>query len=177
MRKIKYHIACSIDGFITDKNKSVKDFLMNGEHVDDFKKSLESYDTVIMGRSTYEFGFQFGLKAGEPAYKGLKHIIISNTMKFEGNDDVKLVSENIAKNIINLKSEKGKDIWLCGGGLLASYLLKNNLIDELTLKVNPFVLGNGTRLFEDDIPTGLFELIETKSYSNSVRLDKYVILS
>jgi len=47
-RKLKYHVACTVDGFVAE-----------GEHVTDYLASLKSdYDIVLMGRRTYEFGFQ-----------------------------------------------------------------------------------------------------------------------
>ena len=148
MRKIIYHIATSIDGFIAGKGGDVSGFLMEGEHADEFMASFANYDAVIMGRGTYEFGFQFGLKPGDPAYQGLKHYIVSNSLQFESNDDVMLISSGVTQFFRELKNEEGKNIWLCGGGQLAGYLLNNGLVDELILKVNPIILGDGIRLFE-----------------------------
>jgi dihydrofolate reductase len=177
MRKIVYHIATSVDGYIAGKNGSVDNFLMEGEHVSDFVESLKNYDTVIMGRTTYEFAFQYGLKAGEPAYEGLKHIIVSTRMSFESNACVYLLSENISEYFRNLKEEAGKDIWLCGGGKLASFLLSENLIDELVLKVNPFIMGKGIKLFESYQGNQKLKCISSKGYDNSVRLDRYELIN
>ena len=82
MKKIVYYIASSTDGYIAHKDGSISDFLMEGEHADEFIQHFSNYDTVIMGRGTYEFGFQFGLEPGQPAYKGLKHIIVSKSLNF-----------------------------------------------------------------------------------------------
>ncbi|MFK7803594.1 MAG: dihydrofolate reductase family protein [Anaerolineae bacterium] len=175
MRKIIYHIATSIDGFIAGENGSVSDFLMAGEHADEFVQSLSDYDTVIMGTNTYKFGFQFGLKAGEPAYPGLKHIIVSKSLTFESNGSVNLVSADELATLQQLKQQAGKDIWLCGGGHLAGFMLKNNLIDELVLKINPIILGEGIKLFEGVGRSSVWQSAGSKSYSNGVVLQKYAL--
>ena len=176
MRKIIYHIATSIDGFIADKDGGVSGFLMEGKHADEFVASFVNYDAVIMGRGTYEFGFQFGLKTGQPAYQGLKHYIVSSSLKFESNDDVVLISSDMIEFFRELKEEEGKDIWLCGGGHLAGELLNSGLIDELVLKVNPFILGDGIHLFANCSHLVNCELYDAKSYANGVSLQKYRIL-
>jgi dihydrofolate reductase len=61
-RKLKYHVACTVDGFIAHDDHTIEGFVAEGEHVADYLASLKSdYDIVLMGRSTYEFGFQFGV--------------------------------------------------------------------------------------------------------------------
>ncbi|OJJ23621.1 deaminase [marine bacterium AO1-C] len=175
MRKLIYHIAISLDGFIADKNGNVGDFLMEGSHVEDFTQSLAQYDTVVMGRSTYAFGFQFGIKPGQPAYAGLKHVIASQSLDFESSDEVQLIKTDIAAHLQNLKTQSGKAIWLCGGGKLAGHLLNHRLIDEVWLKINPIILGAGISLFEGlqkpwALPT---QECQQKSYENGVLLQKW----
>ncbi|MCG8480782.1 MAG: dihydrofolate reductase family protein [Spirochaetales bacterium] len=173
MKKLIYHIATSVDGFIADTGGSVNGFLMEGEHADDFKQSLSAYDTVVMGRKTYEFAFLFGLKPGEPAYPGLKHYIISSWLRFESNDQVVSVPTDGVGCVRALKEEPGKHIWLCGGGHLAGSLLRAGLIDELILKVNPILLGDGIKLFEGGPAQSRWNLQETNTYRNGVVLQRY----
>jgi len=62
MRKLKYYVASTVDGFIGHEDGSVNGFLEQGEHVTDYLESLKTwFDVVLMGRKTYEFGFQFGV--------------------------------------------------------------------------------------------------------------------
>ncbi|HAS43326.1 MAG TPA: deaminase [Microscillaceae bacterium] len=175
MRKLIYHIAVSLDGFIADKNGNVGDFLMEGPHVDDFAQALTTYDTVVMGRSTYEFGFQFGIQPGQPAYAGLQHLIVSRSLNFESNEEVKLIKSDIAPYLQQLKTKPGKDIWLCGGGKLAGHLLNHQLIDELWLKINPMILGAGITLFEGIKKSLVLSTQECwqKKYKNGVLLQKW----
>ena len=69
----------------------------------------------------------------------------------------------------------GKDIWLCGGGELAGYLLNEGLIDKLTVKVNPIVFGSGRKLFSgSNKNTGLTHK-SSKTYENGVVLNEYIV--
>ncbi|MEJ2066019.1 MAG: hypothetical protein P8X74_22535, partial [Reinekea sp.] len=68
MRKIVYYVASSIDGYISGLNDDVSGFIYEGDGVQKYLNDLGSYDTVIMGKNTYEFGYKHGLKPGQPAY-------------------------------------------------------------------------------------------------------------
>lgn len=175
MRKIHYHIAVTLDGFICHKDGSIDGFLMEGAHADEFMQSLENYDTVLMGSKTYAFAFQYGLKAGQTAYPNLKHYIFSQSLEFESNDDVILVKDDALNVIKALKQENGKDIWLCGGGELAGFLLEHHLIDALSLKVNPVVFGAGRKLFGQNKMLNNFRLESRKTYDNGVLLNQYIL--
>ena len=70
MRKLKYHVASTVDGFIAHEDHSIDGFVSEGEHVIDYLESLKNdYDIVLMGRRTYEFGFQFGVTNPYPWMK------------------------------------------------------------------------------------------------------------
>ncbi len=74
-----------------------------------------------------------------------------------------------------LKNSEGGDIWLCGGGKLAGSLFENNLIEKLTLKINPVIFGAGKHLFENSKKSGNFRLLSSRKYNNGVILSKYEI--
>jgi dihydrofolate reductase len=63
-----------------------------------------------------------------------------------------------------LKRQAGKDIWLCGAADLAASLFTE--IDELILKVNPFLLGAGIPLFSRSLPKTDLELLNFQAYRN-----------
>ncbi|MFB6801134.1 dihydrofolate reductase family protein [Peribacillus butanolivorans] len=179
MAKLIYHVATTLDNFIADLNGVADDsvFLSEGEHVTDFISDIQQYDAVLMGGKTYEYGFQFGLKPGEPsAYKGLKHYIFSNTIQFESNDEVELIKGNAVDYIHNLKITESGKLWLCGGGQLGGTLIKHKLIDQLVLKVNPVMIGEGIPLFGSVKPRLTLELVDMKQYTNGVVKPTYNII-
>lgn len=147
MRKIIYYVACSIDGFIWGPNDDVSGFIYSGKGVEKYLNDLKSYDTVIMGRSTYEFGYKFGAIPGEPSptYPHMKHYVFSNNLKLKNLNPQVEVKKLDLNEIDKLKKESGSDIYLCGGGQFAGWLLNNQKIDILKLKVNPLLLGGGSK--------------------------------
>jgi dihydrofolate reductase len=173
-----YHVATTADGFIADLNGVADNsiFLYDNEHVPDFISAIQQYDAVLMGGKTYEYGFQFGKKPGEPGYDGIKHYIFSKSLEFESNEEVELIKDNAVEFIRNLKQTVNQKIWLCGGGQLAGSLLDYELIDTLILKVNPVMIGEGIPLFGSSKKKIHLELMELKKYENGVVLPKYKIL-
>src|SRR5262245_55114494 len=170
MRKLKYHVAITADGFIARKDGSFDCFPTDGEHVTDYLESLKSYGAVLMGRKTYEVGLKMGIT--DP-YPFLKSYVFSRSMKASPSERVELMNGNLAEAVRKLKDEPGKDIYLCGGSELATQLFAEGLIDEVILKVNPLLLGSGipiTLAIRRDVN---LELIDTKVYDNGVVLLSY----
>jgi dihydrofolate reductase len=175
MRKLKYHVATTLDGFIAHGDHTVSGFVAEGEHVTDYLESLKNdYDTVLMGRRTYEFGFQFGVTN---PYPWMKQYIFSRTMERSPDAGVELVSENLLEVVRELKKQSGKDIYLCGGAELAATLFAGGLVDEIIVKLNPVVFGSGIPMFAGTIQQSALELTDSKVYDNSVLLLHYRVKS
>ena len=62
MRNITYYVATSIDGYIEGPDGDISGFVAQGAGVSQYLADLKEFDTVIMGRNTYEFGYAYGLK-------------------------------------------------------------------------------------------------------------------
>ena len=118
-----------------------------GKHADEFAQALHQYDTVLMGRKTYEIGFEFGVEPGQTAYPSLKHYVFSPSLNFISSEIVTLVDSNVTEEIYQIKQMPDKDIWLCGGGELAAPLLAVDLTDKVTVKANPVLFGAGRKFF------------------------------
>jgi dihydrofolate reductase len=175
MRKIIYYVATSIDGFISGPNDDISGFVKESKGIEKYLSDLKNFDTVIMGRKTYEFGYKFGLNPGEPAYPHMKNYIFSNTLKF----DITNNKVNICKldlNIIkDLKSQNGSDIYLCGGGEFAGWLLDKEMIDILKIKLNPLILGNGVPLFGSSIKKYSLSRSKNENYDHGLEIITYSI--
>jgi dihydrofolate reductase len=171
MRRLSYYVAVTSDGFIAHDDGSVEGFLMEGEHVQEFMDSLSAYDTVLMGRATYDFGRSFGVTNPYPA---LRQYVFSRTLRERPDPAITVISSDAAGHVRELKAEDtGKDIWLCGGAELAAELFAEQLIDELILKVNPIVFGAGKALFARAVSPSSLQLIAHKVYGNGVVVLRY----
>ena len=170
MRKLKYYVASSLNGYIARTDHSFDYFVAEGEHVPDYFESLNAFDVVLMGRKTYEVGLKVGIT--DP-YPHMKSYVFSRTMKESPNEKVQVVSENIAELVRELKNETGKGIYLCGGGELATILFAENLIDEVILKMHPVMVGTGIRLFSEAIKQIDLELVSSKTFNTGVVVLQY----
>ncbi|MBX2842364.1 MAG: dihydrofolate reductase family protein [Flammeovirgaceae bacterium] len=175
MRKIIYYVATSIDGFISGENEDISGFVQSGDLVDYFLNDLQNFDTVIMGRKTYEFGYKFGLQPGQPAYPHMWHFIFSDHLKLENADDKVKVCRMDLKKIKELKNENGTAIYLCGGGEFAGWLLENEMIDELKLKVNPLILSSGVKMFGNNKKQYQLDLIAQQNFNGGLQIDQFKI--
>ncbi|WP_437578897.1 dihydrofolate reductase family protein [Sorangium sp. So ce887] len=173
MRKIIYDVAVTLDGFVSHEDGSVDGFLMEGEHAAEYAERLKGYGTVVMGRKTYEWGYPFGLVPGKRAYPHMDHHIFSKTLRFDENAEVRVVARDEVAVVEGLKAVDGADIYLCGGGAFAGFLLDRGLIDRLVLKVNPILFGQGIRLFGGSTRKVELALAGSKPYANGAHLLKY----
>lgn len=173
MRKIVYYVAVSIDGYISGRNNDISQFIMQGEGVDKYRSDLAEFSTVIMGRKTYEAGYPFGLEPGQPAYPNMMHHIFSNTLKFEQQSPLVAIEDRNLDQIKEIRNRASTDIYLCGGGQFAGWLLENKLIDQLKIKLNPIVLGEGIKLFGDSIEQATWMLVEGESYPDGMQILTY----
>lgn len=173
MQKIVYYVASSLDGFIAGPEDDISAFVYQGAGVEQYQTDLLKFRTVIMGRRTYEFGFQYGLQPGQPAYPHMEHYIFSDTLKIENlAENVHLEPRSIDR-VKAIRDKAGTDIYLCGGGVFAGWLLENGLIDQLKLKLNPVVLGGGVPLFGDSRASVKWDLREQKVFSDGLQILTY----
>lgn len=176
MRKLIYHVAMSVDGFIARKDGSTHGFSAEGEHVTDYLAAVQTYDRVLMGRATYEAGYQYGVQPGQPSpiYPGM-HYIFSKTLRFETepHERVRVIDGDEVAFVQQLKEAPGTDIYLSGGGAFAGFLLVQKLIDTVIIKQNPLVLGRGIGLFGDSPTEASLTLAESKTYGSGVVLLTY----
>ncbi len=176
-RKLTYYVATSVDHYIAHDDETMDGFLLEGHHVTDYLSSLRDYDTVLMGRRTYQWGFQFGIEPGQPSptYSHMMQYVFSKSMEQYRHDQLQVIRDDPADFVQKLKTEKGGAIYLCGGGQLASYLMNAGQIDEIILKVNPVVFGSGIPLFSDLNQHTCLALSDAKIYDNGVLFLRYAV--
>ncbi len=139
MRRVRYSVAMSLDGYIAGP-KGESDWIVMDPEVD-FGALMGSFDTILMGRKTYEASRKMG-GGGMP---GMAAFVFSRTLKAS---DVKgaALSDDPKATIAEIKSKPGKDIWLFGGGGLFRSLLDLRLVDSVEVAVISVLLGKGRPL-------------------------------
>ena len=161
--KIKLYIATTIDGFIADKDGSVKFLDKLSDCGDDFgyKKFFDPIGGIIMGHTTYK---QF---AGEADYSKVyegKPIYVFSRKERKPDKSVIIVNENIREFSKKLK----KDTWLVGGAQIIGEFLKYDLVDEMILTIVPELLGEGISLFGSSSTPMNLSLRSTNTYDMGV---------
>ncbi|MEU8364810.1 dihydrofolate reductase family protein [Nonomuraea sp. NPDC048882] len=186
MRKLVYYIATSIDGYIAGPEGEY-DFYpladdmaayLNGEYPETVPTHIrahvgldapnKTFDTVIMGRGSYEPGLAAGVTS---PYAHLRQYVVSSTIKSIDDPAVELVPDDPLGLVRRLKREDGLNIYLCGGGNLAAQLLPE--IDELIVKCYPVVAGAGIPAFHGGFAPTTFTLTGTRTFSNGAVLTTY----
>ena len=176
MRRIVYYVAISLDGYISGKDGDISGFTAQGDGVDQYLQDLQSYDTVIMGRNTYEFGYDFGLIPGQLAYPHMTHYVIASKLEFNDQHQNLHIIDPSLEEIDKIQQQSGTDIYLCGGGQLAGWLLDHQKIDILKIKLNPMLLGSGIRLFGSSETFYQLELLDSKRYQQGLQIITYKVL-
>ena len=138
MRRVRYSVAMSVDGYIAGPNGEIDWILMDPEI--DFAAMFGRYDTVLLGRRTYELTLTQG---GEGGMQGMKAVVFSRTLRAADHPDVTLVAEDAGGAVAELRAREGRDIWLMGGGVLFRSLLDARQVDEVEIAVIPVLLGAG----------------------------------
>ena len=150
MKRIRYSVAMSLDGYIAGP-KGESDWILVDSDID-FKSIMGEFDTVLLGRKTYEATRNYG----GGAMPGMQVIVFSTTLNPAGVKGV-VVSDNPREVLPDLKAKPGKDIWLFGGGGLFRSLLELGLVDSVEVAIIPVLLGSGVPLLPN--PSRLSKLI------------------
>jgi len=168
MKKIKAYLAISLNGKISRADGRVDwlDALPNPDKLDyGYFEFYDSIDTTIQGYNTYaqvigwNIDFPYGTK---------KNYVLTKKQDVAPSEHVEFISENHVEFLKDLKTQKGKDIWLIGGGQVNTMLLNENLIDELIVHVMPIILPDGIELFELIPKETFLKLVNSKSYPTGV---------
>ncbi len=135
---------------------------------------------LLLGRKTYEIfaaHWPYVKTNQEPfaaAINNAKKYVASKTLIRLDWSNSELIKGDVAEEVKKLKDHGGPDIQVHGSGSLIQTLLKQDLVDELWLKIFPIILGGGKRLFaEGTIPVG-FKLLEGKILPSGVIVATYV---
>lgn len=170
MRKVVYGVGISLDGYIARPDGSVDFLFMPKDY--SMGPFFKRVDTAVMGRKTYEVGLSMSGGSEFNGY-GLKCYVFSKKEKAGERKGVTFVRESPREWLTQIQSQKGKDIWLMGGGELTRAFLRDDLVDELYLGVVPTLIGEGIPAFPAGFPQQEFALAENKSFSKGLIALRY----
>jgi len=184
--KAQYYCASSLDGYIAESDDTL-DWLLKyqgsfvGEGVEPAKGAYERFyenvGAVVMGSATYEFVLDE--LVGEWPYQGKPAwVLTSRALPVpEGEDvDVRLRDGKVPDLYDDMmKSAAGANLWVIGGGNVASQFADRGLLDELWVTVVPVVLGTGKPLFDRRLPGGPIQLTGTRAFDSGMVELRYEI--
>ncbi|HKP76911.1 MAG TPA: dihydrofolate reductase family protein [Longimicrobiaceae bacterium] len=159
MRRVRYQVAMSLDGYIAGPNGEY-DWIVSDPEVD-FSAMFAQYDTFLMGRKTFEPAAEMAASHGGRTY------VFSRTLRQEDYPGVTIISGGAAETVRALKEEEGKDIWLFGGGLLSRELLEAGLVDTVETAIIPVLVGGGIQLLPPPAPRTKLRLTGRRIYETS----------
>jgi dihydrofolate reductase len=132
----------SLDGFIAGPEGEADWIIMDPEGESDFNAFWNEFDTIVMGRLTFEVVKRAG---GGGSMPGMQVFVCSRTLRREDHPGVTIVDD--PKGLIaELRSKPGKDVWLWGGGSLFRSFVELGLVDTVEVSVIPVLLGEGVPL-------------------------------
>lgn len=166
MRTVIFGGANSLDNYIAREDGSFDWILWSDEAAELMKEYWSRFDTLIMGRKTFEVAMQNSPDAGTDPYKGMTTIVFSRTLDQADFPAVKVVSADPGEFVRALKTQDGKDICVMGGGDLGRTLFEAGVIDEIGFNIHPLLLGSGVPLFHRMSRQIELELTECRQFKN-----------
>jgi dihydrofolate reductase len=174
MREVVATELVSLDG-VMEKPEEWAFSYSNDEMEEANASGMAASDAMLLGRVTYqEFASYWPYQnSAEQPYTDY----LNNTPKFVVSTTLEeplqwqnstLIEGNVAEEITTLKQQPGKAIGIVGSGALVRSLLRDGLLDQLTLMVHPIVVGRGKRLFEEGGDQKALELVDSKTFSTGV---------
>jgi dihydrofolate reductase len=131
---------------------------------------------LLLGRKTYDIFAGYWPKqtgpVADPFNKTTKYVVSHQQLKLDWENSV-LIEGDVAAKLKELKQQDGPMLQVHGSGNMIQTLLKNDLVDELWLKIFPVTLGKGKRLFEEGVMPAGFELTKSQTTPGGVIFANY----
>lgn len=140
-------------------------------------EQLQSADYLVFGRVTYEgMAAHWTKEVGKIAdlMNNAPKIVFSKTLKSADWNNTTLIRENASAEIIKLKEQGSKDMYVFGSANLSETFANDNLFDEFRIGIAPVILGNGRPLFSQGFASKNLSLVSTQQISTSGVVLKYI---
>ena len=183
MSRVQYYCAATLDGYIADSNDEI-DWLTGYEGTYEADEAdatpmgeggsydafYEGVGALVSGSVTYEFVLEH-FKGDSWPYAGKPCWVLSSRdlpTPDADDADVRIVRGSIRELFEEMSDSAGdRNLWVVGGGNVASQFTDEGLLDELHLTVVPVVLGEGKPLFDKGLPEAL-QLTGARTFANGM---------
>lgn len=174
MRKLLVFNLVTLDGYFEGLKRDISWHNVDAEFNEYAVDMLNSVDTLIFGRVTYELMADYwptpDAIANDPIVAGkmnaLPKIVFSRTLNKVEWNNTRLVKDIIDEEMKNMKKQPGKDMMILGSGSIMSEFAQRRLIDGYGIMVNPVALGDGKPLFKGIKGKLKLELVKTRTFRN-----------
>jgi dihydrofolate reductase len=169
--KVILYMAMSINGYIAHENDDTS--WVSQAECKSYREAVAEAGVVVYGRRTYEIALKEGsLPSGEALI-----VVLTNDKSIKtDNPRILIVPEKKPSEVVQFLEQKGyKKLIVGGGGILNSAFLKDSLVDEILLDVEPIVLGRGLQLFFPEDFKAKLNLLEIKKLAENLIQLRYQI--
>lgn len=172
MRRVALILTTSLDGFIAENDGGI-DWLVEppDEAPDDYLDLLDSIDCLVMGSATYLVSLQ--LEGGTQMFEGNDVYVFTSRDDLPAHAGVIFVSQTAEQFVAELKQGEGGNIWLFGGGLLATSVSDAGLVDDYVIVVQPILLGDGIPLWVSPHGRTDLELVNARAWVGGIAELRY----
>lgn len=185
MRKLKLQMQVSLDGYVAGPGGELD--WMTWDWDDKLKEFgwelTNSFDTILLGRKMTDGFISHWTNVTEdpdnPDYAAAKifvdtpKVVFTKTLEKSNWKNTTLAKGDLSDEVNNLKNRNGKDIIVYGGAGFVSSLIKNNLIDDYYLFINPTPLGKGLEIFNNSNEKMKLKLVGSKAFDCGIVVNHY----
>ncbi|MGA7370506.1 MAG: dihydrofolate reductase family protein [Nitrososphaeraceae archaeon] len=185
LRKLRLQVQMSLDGYIAGPNGEMDWMVgpLDDELLKYVSKITESVDTILLGRKMTDVFISFWLdvmnKPDDPWNTFAKRmieipkVVFTKTLNKSEWINTDIATGDLLEEISKIKSQNGRDVVVYGGASFDSSLIKEKLIDEFYMFINPVAIGNGMTIFNDLNEIQKYSLIESKVFESGIVLLRY----
>jgi dihydrofolate reductase len=174
LRKVILFNLMTLDGFFEGPNREIDWHNVDDEFSEFEHEQHSAADLLLFGRVTYELMAGFWptpeARSADPItadfMNSIPKIVFSNTLKTADWNNTRLVKGDPGEEIKNLKKQPGKAMFIFGSSDLIPALMRQGLMDEVWIMLNPIILGSGKPHFHDFDARIKFKLLKTRAFQN-----------
>jgi dihydrofolate reductase len=169
MTRLVLQMGISIDGFVAATDGS-QPWL--GEPEDDASKqwkleTVRGADAHLMGRVTYQ-DMAAHWPGSDSEYAApmneIPKVVFSKTLQTAEWPESRIARGDLVEEIERIKAQPGGYVIAYGGAGFASALIRQGLVDEYRLNIQPAALGEGMAIFTELARPLNLELVEARAF-------------